>query len=200
MNNEGGRLMKPPSARTFPAPLFSFQIYVCTDVENGLAELRFSCNPDGDGDDQCFAEAGGPNVEALHIHVSTERAPIPLHVVVPLNTEMSTMRSSAKLAELSVETTGVVPWGESHTRTDTQTHQWSGKQHCCFTWLLRASPCLRRILDLLLLVLGLASRAWTCFATRRASMAKQEVFGATSSASTGEWDSSTECACTAPCR
>ncbi len=65
-----------------PRTSFSFQIYVCTDEENNLAELRFNCNPDADGDDQCFAEAGSANVEALHIHVSTERAPIPRRLVV----------------------------------------------------------------------------------------------------------------------
>lgn len=48
------------------------QIYVCTDVENNLAELRFYCDPDNDGDAQCYAEAGVANVRALEIHVSFE--------------------------------------------------------------------------------------------------------------------------------
>lgn len=49
------------------------QIYACTDEENDLAELRFDCDPDNNGTAQCFTEAGDANVEALEIHVSTER-------------------------------------------------------------------------------------------------------------------------------
>lgn len=57
--------------------LLSGQIYACTDVQNNLAELRFVCDPDGDGDAQCFGEAGTANVQALEIHVSTGCVPPP---------------------------------------------------------------------------------------------------------------------------
>eukprot|EP00752_Nemacystus_decipiens_P009533 g8521.t1 len=46
----------------------SMDIYVCTDVQNNLAELRFVCDPDNEGDAQCFDEAGPANVRALEIH------------------------------------------------------------------------------------------------------------------------------------
>ncbi|CAM9902853.1 unnamed protein product, partial [Ectocarpus fasciculatus] len=55
----------PPSA---VQSVTSLDIYVCTDEDNNLAELRFNCDPENDGDAQCFAEAGEPNVRALQIH------------------------------------------------------------------------------------------------------------------------------------
>ncbi|CAN0128454.1 unnamed protein product, partial [Ectocarpus sp. 12 AP-2014] len=55
----------PPSA---VQSVTSLDIYVCTDEDNNLAELRFDCDPENDGDAQCFAEAGEPNVHALQIH------------------------------------------------------------------------------------------------------------------------------------
>ncbi|CAN0474931.1 unnamed protein product, partial [Ectocarpus sp. 8 AP-2014] len=55
----------PPSA---VQSVTSLDIYVCTDEDNNLAELRFNCDPENDGDAQCLAEAGEPNVRALQIH------------------------------------------------------------------------------------------------------------------------------------
>ena len=46
-----------------------WQIYVCTDENNNLAEIRFYCDPDTKGDSQCYEEAGRLNVEALDINV-----------------------------------------------------------------------------------------------------------------------------------
>lgn len=76
-NNERW-LQNPKSTDWYPFPLPDFvvgsvQIYACTDVQNNLAELRFLCDPDNEGDAQCYDEAGPANVGALAIHVSTER-------------------------------------------------------------------------------------------------------------------------------
>lgn len=49
------------------------QIYVCTDEDNNLAEIRFYCDPDMDGNSQCFKEAGRLNVDALDINVRAAR-------------------------------------------------------------------------------------------------------------------------------
>eukprot|EP00904_Undaria_pinnatifida_P007046 jgi/Undpi1/3471/HiC_scaffold_16.g06843.m1 len=46
----------------------SLDIYVCTDEDNNLAEIRFYCDPDMDGNSQCFKEAGRLNVDALDIN------------------------------------------------------------------------------------------------------------------------------------
>lgn len=45
------------------------QVYVCTDEDNTLAELRFYCQPENRGNDQCWDQAKGPNAKALEIHV-----------------------------------------------------------------------------------------------------------------------------------
>lgn len=48
---------------------FFFQIYVCTDEDNNLAEIRFYCDPDMKGNAQCYKEAGRLNVDALAVNV-----------------------------------------------------------------------------------------------------------------------------------
>ena len=50
----------------------SWQIYVCTDEDNNLAEIRFYCDPDTKGNGQCYKEAGRLNVDALSINVRAD--------------------------------------------------------------------------------------------------------------------------------
>lgn len=44
-------------------------MYVCTDDDNTMAEIRFHCDFVNNGTRECYEEAGSANNEALEIHV-----------------------------------------------------------------------------------------------------------------------------------